>query len=295
MNTSEIKPSIAIIVVNFNTANDVVTLYKNILNRLGDRKNGVLLIVVDNKSDPEDVRLVSHTLQGAPGVEVILSEKNLGYSGGNNLGLKRAGALNIPYCLILNGDVEIMTDGFDEKLISDFESLHGCGVLGPRVLLPNGGEQIPVRRSGAVSSVLQQRGRSYSSPTSVYATVGCCIFGSTEVFERVGYLDENVFLYYEEVILAERILANGYKWYFTPNVVVVHKHKRKNNSVRSLLRHKRYELESSIYYFRVSRGFGALRIGVYRGLFFGKLGLYVSYTYLRPALSAAMVALRRCC
>jgi GT2 family glycosyltransferase len=285
MNIDPSKPRVAIIVVNYNTANDVLELHRNILSRLGPKSAEALMIVVDNGSEPKDLALLVGSLDGLRGVELIRAERNLGYSGGNNLGLRRAREIGIPYCLISNGDIEIMTDGFVEVLISDFLGLKGCGLLGPRIVLANGKEQMPVRRIGVVSSVLRRRGVSYSAPAPVYATVGCCIFGATEVFERFGYLDEKVFLYYEEVILAERVAAAGFKWYFTPHVLVLHRHKRKNSSIRSLLKHKRYELESSVYYFRVSRGFGPLRIGVYRSLFFGRLVLYVLYTCLHPTLS----------
>ena len=225
-----------------------------------------------------------------PDVELILSPENCGYACGNNLGLKKAEALGLEYCLIANSDITILTSDFLEQLVAAAGNLPACGLVGPKIILPDGRPQGPLPVTGIYNGIFPTRLRQYERATSVYATVGCFIFGATETFKRIGRLDETTFLYREETILAEKLKQIELRWYYLPTVLVRHDHVRKNTSVRSVVAHKRFEAESTVYYFRKYKNRSKSSIFIYRLLLAGKVAIFVVGT---AGVSMARRFLRR--
>ena len=231
--------------MNHNTAGEVVSLYEQ-TQRLRSARGRDLYIVVDNLSRPDEAALLERYFTGKDDAVLVLSDVNGGYARGNNSasGKRRGGASR--YCLIANSDIAFRTEDFVERLTQAFRSLPRCGLIGPRVVLPDGRPQGPLPEVGILNAVIPTRIEEVTATSEVYATVGCCIFGSTQAFQDAGLLDEDTFLYREEVILAERLRAAGLSWYYLPEVDVLHNHRRKTESVARLLLHKGHEYRTRI-------------------------------------------------
>ena len=274
---------VAMVIVNYNTGGDVIALYESTHRLRAARGRDLLYIVVDNLSRPEEVVLLERYFAEKEDALLVLSDENGGYARGNNIGIREAARMGIEYCLIANSDIAFRTEDFLERLLHAFRSLPACGLIGPRVVLPDGRPQGPLPELGILNGVIPTRIEEVTSTSVVYATVGCCIFGSTRAFHDAGLLDEETFLYREEVILAERLRTSGLNWYYLPEVEVLHNHRRKAASVARLLLHKKHELRSTVLYLRVYRRRSEAAILAYRVLFALKLAFYVALVAGRRA------------
>ena len=263
------------IILNYNASKAVITLYQQIHALRKGYPDGPVYLVVDNASRPEEVSLLKVFFAECTDVHLILSESNGGYARGNNLGLKKAAELGLEYCLIANSDIAFLTANFLEQLIEAARTLPDCGLIGPRVVLPNGNPQGPLPVSGIINSVMPLPLARCNRTKPVYATVGCSIFGSTEVFHQIGLLDEATFLYREENILAERLSHHGLLWYYLPDVVVRHDHVRKMDSISNILLHKKFEAQSTVHYFRCYKNRSEAAVFAYRLLLAAKVAAYI--------------------
>lgn len=275
---------VAMVIVNFNTAGEVISLYEDAHRLRAARGRDLLYIVVDNLSRPDEVALLERHFADKEDALLVLSDVNGGYARGNNIGIREAARMGIEYCLIANSDIAFRTEDFVERFSQAFRSLPGCGLIGPRVVLPDGRPQGPLPELGILNGVIPTRVEEVTATSVVYATVGCCIFGSTRAFQDAGLLDEDTFLYREEVILAERLRFAGLNWYYLPEVEVLHDHRRKTASVARLLLHKKHERQSTILYLRAYRRQSEAAILAYRVLFALKLALYVALVAGRRAV-----------
>jgi GT2 family glycosyltransferase len=274
---------VAMVIVNYNTAGEVISLYESTHRLRAARGKDILYIVVDNLSRPDEVVLLERYFAEKEDALLVLSEENGGYARGNNIGIREAARMGIEYCLIANSDIAFRTEDFVERLSQASRSLPACGLIGPRVVLPDGRPQGPLPELGILNGVIPTRIEEVTSTSVVYATVGCCIFGSTRAFQEAGLLDEETFLYREEVILAERLRRAGLNWYYLPEVEVLHNHRRKASSVGRLLLHKKHEIRSTVLYLRAYRRRSEAAILAYRMLFALKLGLYIALVAGRRA------------
>jgi GT2 family glycosyltransferase len=264
--------SVALIVLNYNTSDRVIALFEHVSRWRGSRDSVVhaAFVVVDNASREGEASKLTAYFAGRSNCHLLLNRENRGYAAGNNTGLRFAAKHGFDFCLIANSDIEFLTPDFLEHLVAAARSLPQCGLIGPRVVFPDGRPQGPLPVLGLATAIFPVAVQSVTSVTPVYATVGCCILGSSQTFGQLGFLDEGTFLYREEVILAERLVEHGLRWYYLPDVVVQHNHERKVRSLGAFLFHKRHEKVSTIYYFERYRHRRWGAILCYRVLLWGK-------------------------
>src|SRR5215203_5458172 len=126
------SPLVSVITVNFNH----VTLTLELLASLSHTHYESLeIIVVDNGSDENPELIIKEKF---PEVMVIRSKTNLGFAGGNNLGIKAAKG---KYLFFLNNDTEVHAHTFT-PLVQLFETTHDAGIASPKILYFNSGETI---------------------------------------------------------------------------------------------------------------------------------------------------------
>jgi GT2 family glycosyltransferase len=192
------------------------------------------VIVVDNASVPERLEWL---VDRHPGIRAIPSERNLGFSGGVNLAARHA---TRPYLMLLNPDTKVLG-----PVVRDLEAWltnhPETGVVGPRVLNPDGSVQASARGFPGVSAVfggrstwLSQRfpnnwlsrrhllGRDSTTPIRVDWVAGSCFMTPRAAFDRVGGLDEGFFLYWEDADYCLRIGDIGLNVTYLPTVSVRH-------------------------------------------------------------------------
>jgi GT2 family glycosyltransferase len=216
------KPLVSIITVNFNQATVTNALLAS-LSRIGAPSFEV--IVVDNASKDNNYTLIDTSYAF---VKLVRSDVNLGFAGGNNLGLKSAQGT---YLLFLNNDTEVNPD-FMLPMTGLFEKDHHVGAVSPKI------------RYYEQSDTLQYAGFSPMNPftlrmhaigfkekdTGQYDLVretpfahGCAMMVKQEVIEKVGSMHEEYFLYYEEHDWSTRIRKAGYRIMYQPASLVLHK------------------------------------------------------------------------
>ncbi|MFN3695625.1 MAG: glycosyltransferase family 2 protein, partial [Ignavibacterium sp.] len=173
-----------------------------------------------------------------PDVKLIANEKNLGFGKANNIGLKEA---NGKYILLINPDTLVAEDTFT-NLIEFFENHPDAGMVGCKILNPDGTLQLACRRSfpGPWTSFTKVTGLSSLFPKSrlfakynltyldenqtyeVDAISGSFMMLRKEVYEKVGGFDEQFFMYGEDLDLCYRIQKAGYKIYYVHTTQIIH-------------------------------------------------------------------------
>ena len=184
------------------------------------------LIIVDNAS----VQPLSNslTLNDYPHVRLIRSEVNLGFAGGNNLGIQEAKG---DYFFIVNNDTELSPSLIDE-LLTPFRDDDRIGVTCPKIRyfeMPHlvqyagynpinlyTGQTVPIGYNQADDG-------QFDRPHATYFAHGCAMMVSRKVVERVGRFAERFFLYYEELDWSQRIRDAGFLIYYQPTVTILHK------------------------------------------------------------------------
>jgi len=229
-----------------------------------------------------------------PTVQLIASAVNLGYSRGNNLGLARARGR---YALILNPDTEL--DG--QALASMTSYLNAnptVGVLGPLLLLPDQSIQASRRRFPTlVTAIFESTWLQWLAPRRVLARyyvadqpagqiaevdwlVGAALMVRREVWQQVGVLDENYFMYSEELDWQRRIKAAGWKIVYFPQAQVRHFEAQSSAQVPAAT-HIRFNT-SKVRYFR--KYHGALAGEFLRWYLLGHFAVQLGLEWFKGAL-----------
>ncbi len=260
-------PQLAVVILNYNRADLLRACLESIYAHPPQCQLAVW--VVDNASPDDSVAMVR---QHFPQAHLLVSPRNGGFAYGNNLALRLIAGLRptttdythytpattsgvafaSDYTLLLNNDTIVPAGAFDQ-LVAYLEQHPTVGVVGPRLLLPDGTLDKACRRSFPSPAVAFYRlsglsalfphhpqfGRynmTHLSPdveTPVDAVVGACMLLRTAVIREVGVLDEQYFMYGEDLDWAYRIKQYGWQIVYYPDVVVWH-HKRASSTRRAM-------------------------------------------------------------
>ncbi|HDL64575.1 MAG TPA: glycosyltransferase family 2 protein, partial [Proteobacteria bacterium] len=205
-------PKVTIIIVTWNGKNDCLTCLESLQKLVSYQPS---IIVVDNGSTDGTARAVTEHFSG---VTIITAPINLGFAGGNNLGIKRALAEGADYICLLNNDTEVDPHFLEELLLVAREDPR-AGILGSRILYHDRpdiiwSQGIAVNRiSGRIYTTYNNRKDSEVSGiiTEVNAVSGAAMLLKSEMLREVGLLDEDYYLCFEDVDLCLRAGRMGYK------------------------------------------------------------------------------------
>ena len=212
---------ISIITVNYNQAKVTCELLES-LNNITYQNTEI--IVVDNASS-EGTKLIESEF---PNINLICSDKNLGFAGGNNLGLRDAKG---KYILFINNDVEVSPD-FLEPLVARLSHLYTTAAVSPKIKYFTPAKTIQYAGSHAVNPFTLRNTHigtgeidngQYDEPRLTSYAHGACMLVKKSVIDMIGSMDEYFFLYYEEQDWCERMNRNGYHIYYVPQSEVYHK------------------------------------------------------------------------
>lgn len=185
------------------------------------------IIIVDNNSGTEELDKLRITDSN---VKLIKSDKNLGFAGGNNLGIEHAKG---QYLLFLNNDTEV-EPGFIEPLIKLIKSDKSIGMISPKLIYYHSENKSIIQYAGARDiNLLTGRGSKIgfkAKDTGIYDDTretclphGAAMLVPMDVVKEVGLMPEIYFLYYEEHDWAEMIKRASYKIYYCGKSEVYHK------------------------------------------------------------------------
>lgn len=202
---------VSIITVNFNQPSVTESLIESIYRQ--ENYSPLEIIVVDNGSTANPVPKWEKEYKG---IRFIRSEKNLGFAGGNNLGIRQAKG---DYLFLVNNDTEF-TENLVGRLVAEMEANPEIGMLSPRINYFDQPDMIQyagytpmnyyTARNGCIGQFETDRGQytSVKGPTA-YAH-GAAMMVRREALEKAGLMAENYFLYYEELDWCERIKRAGF-------------------------------------------------------------------------------------
>lgn len=237
MQLNDMKTKIGIVILNFNTSLETLNCVESIKKNC-PQFNSYNFYIVDNGSVDDSVKIFKSNLID-PNITIISSDNNLGFSGGNNLGLKRAIKDECRYVFLLNSDIEVMNDCF-EIMVDILQKNKKIGSIGPYIVDSLGQYSQIARRGITVYDVFFENKiiRKILSNTRKrerfidfdknkdFAFSGMthgCFFGLTSEFIcKEGYLDDNVFLYCEEDIIAYKIVRSNMLSYVSSAAKVKH-------------------------------------------------------------------------
>ena len=216
-------PKVIVTILNFN-GKDTIKACLDSVNR-SDYAN-LEMIVVDNASKDGSFELAKHFFSKAA---FILNESNLGYARGNNIAIRYALERMADYVLLLNNDALVETDTIS-KLAAAAEKDGKIGILSPVIYREDGkvwfsGGKINWFRMKAI----HENKAVSDKPYETEFLSGCAIFIRKEVFKEIGLLDENYFLYYEDVDFCVRARRKGLKTSIMPQARAKHFEKSQGN------------------------------------------------------------------
>jgi N-acetylglucosaminyl-diphospho-decaprenol L-rhamnosyltransferase len=225
---------ISIVVLNYNTCAHLRVCLQALS---ADRPANSEVFVVDNASSDGSADMVTAEF---PWVKLVRSPRNGGFAVGNNQALRLATGEAI---LLLNPDALVPPGGI-EALLDVLRRHPEAGIVGPKLLRPDGSMHLACRRSFPTPGVAFYRVSGLSRlrpnsprfgrynltfvdpdlPIEVDSVCGACLLVRRKVVERIGLLDERFFMYGEDLDWCLRARAAGWTIRYEPTVVVQHQH-----------------------------------------------------------------------
>jgi len=247
------RTDVSVVIISFNTKTLTINCIKSIVNEGSSLTKEI--IIVDNGStdgSKEAIEKYSRESAGAtsmiskeggggvapirvnsrkPTLSLINNQTNLGFAKANNQGIGEAKG---EYILLLNSDTQVKQDSIG-RLIEFAEKEEFAGVVGPRLLNPNGTTQASVFRQPTLSRAIKQYWLGSErvldkyfpeerDPVEVEVLVMSAFLITPQAKEKVGLLDERYFMYFEDFDYCKRVREVGLKVYYYPGAQVIHCH-----------------------------------------------------------------------
>lgn len=211
---------LSVITVNYNGLKDTCALLDSI-----PFKDKMEVIVVDNASNNQEAEMIT---QGYPQVKVIKSERNLGFAGGNNIGIQAAQG---KYLFLINNDT-VLKDFNVQALIVRMESSPTIGIVCPKIRFAWGSKTIQFAgysklsrttvRNYAIGFNEEDHGQYENAHTTPYAH-GAAMLIRRDAINKVSLMPECFFLYYEELDWSMMFTRAGFQIWYEPKCTIYHK------------------------------------------------------------------------
>lgn len=219
-----IDKEVAVIIINYNGYADTIECISSIQR---NSYQNYYIILVDNASPDRSGLLLRDRYKDDNSIEVILSDKNGGFAAGNNIGIRRAIALNLKYVLLLNNDTIVEKNFLSNMVANAIENktLYTGKIYyyyEPTKVWCAGGEYnwykgtVTHRKIGIIEGVTD-------NITEVDFLCGCYIFLSTASLKEIGMLPEEYFLYSEDLDYSLKAKTMGYNLKCIESSIIYHK------------------------------------------------------------------------
>ncbi len=217
-------PKLFTIILNFNRKDD---LNETILSFKSQNYRNNKIVVVDNGSEEDIIDFLSNSY---PDIQIIKNHENLGWAGGNNIGIDFAFKNGADFILLANNDLYFDNPIILDELIATLESEQEIGLIGPvqnyysnkGLKYTDGwnfsgknGKIYNYKRSGIINVL--------DNVKIVDSVSGAFMLFKKSIVDRIGYIDENFFLYVEDADYALRVWSSGLKCAIRTDLTIYHK------------------------------------------------------------------------
>jgi GT2 family glycosyltransferase len=230
---------VATVIVNWNRP-DLTIQTIDSLKKIKDTGLDHRIFLVDNGSSPTNLQPLEEKYRNQ--LDLIKLPQNLGFTGGNNEGIKKALAWGADWVLLLNNDV-LVKDDFLKKLLLAASKKPKAGLLSPLIYFAPGHEfhqkRYTKEEQGRViwyagglmdwaNCLASHRGvdeidhGQYKKVESTDFNTGCCLLIKRKLLEKIGLLDDKYYLYYEDNDFSQRAKKAGFMTYFVPQSKIWH-------------------------------------------------------------------------
>lgn len=185
------------------------------------------VVLVDNGSEDDSIPAVRAEF---PAVEIVAVGRNLGFAGGNNVGIQHALDAGADYVYLINNDTTV-DPAYLTELVAAAEADPKVGAVGGKIMYFSeperiwfaGGKMNWLRNKGEHIGLDEIDAGQYDTPKEVAYLTGCSLLVKREVLEKVGLLEEDYFLYYEDADFSLRVQNAGYSTVYAPKSKIYHK------------------------------------------------------------------------
>lgn len=226
--------SMSIIIVNYKSSDYLLNCIKSVLE--SELNTKFEIIVIDNASSDEGLAQVKKKF---PGVIFVDADKNRGFAAGNNIGINLAKG---EVLLLLNPDT-IVNKNTIQQLYNKINSAPNIGIVGPKMYYEDGKLQTKniIKKTPTLFAIFSHlffldnlfpRIKFFNSHYGLESECleeqywenisGACLMIKREVIEKIGLMDENFFLYFEETDWCLRAIKKGYKILYVPSASIIH-------------------------------------------------------------------------
>lgn len=220
------EEKISVILVNYNGLSYNDACIESLLASTGCGR--LQIVVVDNASTDGSYAKLQERWGRHPQVTLVQAERNLGFAGGNNIGIRKALETAPDFLMLLNNDTVIEPDAIGHLIALQKET---GGIVAPKILYADrrdivwsaGGEFSPVIAKSRHIGYNKPDGPAYDEDCSCSFANGCCFLMSHSVFDKIGYMDERFFLYYEDNEYSLRAVSGNISIWYCHKAVVYHK------------------------------------------------------------------------
>lgn len=249
------KSSVAIILVNWNGYAFTAACLKSL--RAVNSPDHTI-IVVDNASENQEGQRLKHEF---PEIQLIENTENLGFSGGNNVGIIKALKDKYTHIMLLNNDTEV-TPNFLKLMLLPFSLHKNIGAVQPLILFLHDKNKIwsaGGKWNGFLGRAMTRGDRKYkvnyqAADSELDWATGCCMLISREAILETGLLNEQYFAYFEDVEWSLRFREKGYKIILAANAEIFHE-----AGASSKKKHSEGTLSPRVFYYHVRNQFFLLR------------------------------------
>lgn len=222
---------LSIIIVSYNSSNLLEECLDSIFKYPPRQNYGV--IVVDNNSTDGSQELVRKKY---PEVELITNTSNIGFAAANNIAIK---STNSDFILLLNSDCQVYKDSLDE-MMNFIDNTTEAGIIGPKIINSDGSMQYSCRKfpsiiDAGLHSILvniapdNPVSRKYKltdinreNPFTVDWVSGSCMLIRRQALMDTGFMDENYFMYVEDIDICFQMWKKNWKVFYYPYAEILH-------------------------------------------------------------------------
>jgi GT2 family glycosyltransferase len=216
-------PSVVALVLNHERPDETVQCLRSLESSTYPNLDVLVLDTGHTGSDADEIQ------QACPGAQVVMLERNLGYTGGNNVGLRLALQRQAAWVVLVNDDVVVDPDCVSH-LIESAQSDERIGMVGPTVyhhaapqVIQTAGGCLGPDWSASFLAPDELDVGQYEHPRDVAWLSGCALMVRRELCEQIGILDERFFWYWEDVEWCLRASRSGWRVVQVPTARVWHK------------------------------------------------------------------------